>query len=48
MALVAFGASACVVELVAGEAFGAGLPVAMTGYGAWLFLINYKPNESKE
>ncbi len=48
IALVAFCAAWSIFELVAGEPFWAVLAIGMTAYGAWLFLINYKPGESKE
>jgi hypothetical protein len=41
--LVGFCAAWSVFELVAGESFWAMIAIGMTAYGAWLFLINYKP-----
>ena len=46
--LVAFCAGWSAFELMWGNSFWATLAIAMTAYGAWQFLYDYKPSTSKE
>jgi hypothetical protein len=46
--LIAFCAAWVIFEIAAGEPFWAMIAIAMTAYGAWLYLWNYKPSGGKE
>jgi hypothetical protein len=46
--LVAFCAAWAVFELVWGDRLWSTLAVGMTAYGAWLYLIAYKPTMPEE
>lgn len=46
--LVALCALWAVLELLWGDRLWATLSVGMTAYGAWLYLITYKPSKPKE
>lgn len=45
--LVAFCAAWTVFELTIGQGFWAAIAAAMTAYGAWIFLIDYKPERAE-
>jgi hypothetical protein len=48
VALVAFCAAWALFEVVYGEQFWAMIAIGMTAYGAWIFLLGYKPDQGKE
>jgi hypothetical protein len=47
IALVAFCVAWAIFEVVYGQSFWAMIATAMAAYGAWIFLIAYKPGAEK-
>ncbi|WP_394888764.1 DUF3329 domain-containing protein [Mesorhizobium sp. AaZ16] len=48
VALVAFCVAWAIFEIFYGQSFWAMIAIGMAGYGAWIFLIAYKPGPGKE
>ena len=48
IALVGFCVAWAIFEVVYGQSFWALIATGMAGYGAWIFLIAYKPGAEKE
>jgi uncharacterized membrane protein len=48
IALVGFCVAWAIFEVVYGQAFWAWIAAGMAAYGAWIFLIAYKPGSEKE